>query len=194
MGGQVQHDMGAMNVGGAGGAGGVGGAGGSAFEQEVAQLLGVDAGALSGALRSGEQAASEEIRALSADGEYSAADRQQVEANMIDRVVDQLGIDKNSLSNDQMMALTNLCRECLAGVESEVLGQNGLSAEQSLFAGNDNGIGAVGANPLAQYGAQNNFDLNQPFPFQGGLAILGNNVNVPTVPNPMIVGNVRAAG
>lgn len=156
MGGQIQHDMGAMNVGGAGEVGGVGGAGGSAFEQEVAQLLGVDAGALSGALRSGEQAAAEEIAALSADGEYSAADRQQVEANMIDRVIDQLGIDRNSLTNEQMMALTNLCRECLAGVENQVLGQNGLSAEQSLFAGNDNlpGLGAVpglpGSDPLLE--------------------------------------------
>lgn len=155
MAGQIQHDMGAMNV---GTAGGVGGVGGSAFEQEVAQLLGVDAGALSGALRSGEAAAAEEIRALSADGEYSAADRQQVEANMIDRVTEALGIDRNSLSNEQMMALTNLCRECLAGVESQVLGQNGLSAEQSLFTANDNtppvaggGLGVFGIDPLAAY-------------------------------------------
>lgn len=199
MGGQIQNDMagmnmGAMNVGTATGVGGVGGAGGNAFEQEVAQLLGVDAGALSGALRSGEGAAAEEIRALSADGEYSAADRQQVEANMIDRVVEQLGIDKNSLTNEQMMALTQLCRECLAGVESEVLGQNGLSAEQSLFAGNDNGAGLGGGNPFAAFGAQNPYELNQPFPFQGGMAVFGSNLNRPTVPNPMVVGDVRAAG
>lgn len=133
MAGQIQHDMSTMNVtpGIGNGVGNVGGS--SAFEQQVAQLLGVDAEELSGALRSAEQDAAAEIRALAADGEYSAADRQQVEANMIDRVLDTLGLDRNSLSNEQMMALTNLCRECLAGVENEVLGQNGLSAEQSLF-------------------------------------------------------------
>jgi hypothetical protein len=99
----------------------------------VASKLGVSSGALQDATHKAEAEASVRIQQLAADGDYSSADKQQVEAEMMSDIQETLGL--SNLSDDQMMALAELCNKCLAALEKQVLGANGLSGAQTAAYG-----------------------------------------------------------
>lgn len=103
-----------------------------------ARTLGVEKDQLKGAVQEQEKKAAGLIKELANDADgYTDADKHRVESEMMDGIASSLGL--SDLSNEQMMALMELCKKCLADVEKEVLGANGVKSDKPQMTGtNDN--------------------------------------------------------
>ena len=121
----------------------------------TAQALGVDAGALTQAMHTAEAQAAGQMQAFMADGQLDDQEQRSLESTLMQGVQQQLGL--NNLTNEQMMALTNLCRACIDGMEKQAAAMNGVNLRQGSFAAGLNGglgggLGGAGAAPVGGAG------------------------------------------
>ncbi len=112
----------------------------------TARTLGVDTGALTQAMHTAEAQAAGQMQAYMADGQLDDREQRSLESTLMQSVQRQLGL--NNLTNEQMMALTNLCRACIDGMEKQAAAMNGVNLRQGSFAAGLNG----GAAPVGGAG------------------------------------------
>jgi hypothetical protein len=117
----------------------------------TARTLGVDTGALTQAMHTAEAQAAGQMQAYMADGQLDDREQRSLESTLMQSVQKQLGL--NNLTNEQMMALTNLCRACIDGMEKQAAAMNGVNLRQGSFAaGLNGGLGGAGAAPVGAAG------------------------------------------
>jgi hypothetical protein len=117
----------------------------------TARTLGVETGALTRAMHTAEAQAAGQMQAYMADGQLDDREQRSLESTLMQSVQKQLGL--NNLTNEQMMALTNLCRACIDGMEKQAAAMNGVNLRQGSFAaGLNGGLGGAGAAPVGAAG------------------------------------------